>query len=244
MINDKCRVLSFQKMIINDKCRVLSFRKKVINDKCTVLSFQKTMTNDSRCTKSWYDAQFQLLQHHLSQTLLPPYSFTPWSLPLAIFKKAWEEMGICSLLQDLQLSFKSFSDGHAPTHKEENERIEPKMNWRKFIAQWNVFSSQYSKFSDSVSKNIQDLKLLKANRKVSWQQKIISLKTFLKICLSNSVKAKFKLYLTGKKVAHNYNLQAFFFLLVKAGIWILNTPQNFKKGGLLSKYSELWTKNL
>ena len=69
-------------------------QKKMINDKCRVLSFQKTMTNDSRCTKSIYDAQFQLLQHHLSQTLLPPYSFTPWCLPLAIFKQAWEVMGI------------------------------------------------------------------------------------------------------------------------------------------------------
>ena len=36
-----------------------------------------------------------------------------------IFRKAWEEMGIFSLLQDFQLSC---SDGHALTHKEENEK--------------------------------------------------------------------------------------------------------------------------
>ena len=58
------------------------------------------------------------------------------------------------------------------------KRIEQNMNWCKFIAQCNVFSSQYSKFSDSVSKNIQDLKLLKANRKVSWQQKSFPWKHF------------------------------------------------------------------
>ena len=67
-------------------------------------------------------------------------------------------------------------------------RIEPKMNWYRFIAQCNVFFSQYSKFSDSVSKNIQDLKLLKANRKVSWQQKSFPWKHFWKFAWVTQLK--------------------------------------------------------